>query len=363
MGSTHACRIERPTARCGGSDDPCQYNPKPSCSDKALNEASLDCPESSSSVALLVLKQLPLVVKMWQEDSDDHLVLSELAEQQFANASNADTTTEATPTAEEFVDVDIDVETGEALSDDSIIDMVTKKEPNKKVAVIQMIRQPHHLARLLDDIWTPELMITNGADSISSDINYNIYIYFTGIVMMETYSIYKVTCDIDVKNYPFDEQRCQMTISPEYGYGFVVKPQVIDIPLEKYFSVNGEWLLMDTDVSVIELRQPGIDHSYAEFNMILKRRSDFYVVSVIFPMILLSVMNCLVFLLPADSDVLMDVHVYIDDGMNVTQVDRFGGGIGVGSMTMPDLTLSVFARTSSSKTTLRYYRGQTLIDA
>lgn len=183
------------------------------------------------------------------------------------------------------------------------------------------------------DIWTPKLMVTNSADSISTDSNYNVYIYFTGFVMMETFSIYRVTCDINVKNYPFDEQRCKMTISPEYGYGFGINPKVTDIPLDKYFSVNGEWELLDTKASLMEISQTGIDHSYAEFTMILKRQSDFYVVSVIFPMTLLSVMNSFVFILPAESgekiSYLISIFVshavflnYINDVMPKTSVSN-----------------------------------------
>nr|CDQ02338.2 Bm3490 [Brugia malayi] len=172
-------------------------------------------------------------------------------------------------------------------------------------------------------IWVPDIVLYNNADS-----NYNITIStkatlrYDGEVTWEPPAIFKSLCQIDVRWFPFDEQRCHF----KFG-SWTYSQDLLDLELlggephyELEVSANGE-------VDNITIVDDGIDLSdyypsvewdiisrvakrrtknYAsccpdEYYLELRRKPLFYTVNLVFPCVGISFLTILVFYLPSHS--------------------------------------------------------------
>ncbi|KAL3998440.1 Acetylcholine receptor subunit alpha-type unc-38 [Acanthocheilonema viteae] len=178
-------------------------------------------------------------------------------------------------------------------------------------------------------IWVPDIVLYNNADS-----NYNITIStkatlrYNGEVTWEPPAIFKSLCQIDVRWFPFDEQRCHF----KFG-SWTYSQDLLDLELlggephyELETSANGE-------VDNITIVEDGIDLSdyypSVEWDIIsrvakrrtknyssccpdeaytdimyyleLRRKPLFYTVNLVFPCVGISFLTILVFYLPSHS--------------------------------------------------------------
>lgn len=151
-------------------------------------------------------------------------------------------------------------------------------------------------------IWVPELLHANPADKVEKLVDdwYKVTIYYDGSVELYSASIFTATCNIDVSYYPFDRQFCEI-IFLVWGYSaeeVVLTAEREDI-LQTFYKSSGEWTLVRTVVKS-EYREP-LDSIVVSFRMVLDRKSHFVMVNAILPMIFVSFLNVLVFLMPNES--------------------------------------------------------------
>ena len=160
----------------------------------------------------------------------------------------------------------------------------------------------------------PDIVLYNNADG-----NYEItvmtkaVIHHDGRVVWKPPAIYKSACQIDITYFPFDQQTCTM----KFGTWTFDGGQV---DLRHHHEVNGTglvevgmdladfYLSVEWDVmSVPALRtealysccpSPYIDITY---NITLRRKTLFYTVNLIIPVVGISSLSFLVFYLPSDS--------------------------------------------------------------
>ena len=64
---------------------------------------------------------------------------------------------------------------------------------------------------------------------------------------------------------------------------------------------NGVWSLTVLPVESMVVNSNNINYTQIMYTLILKRQSYFYEVNILFPSVLLAILNCLVFLLPPGS--------------------------------------------------------------
>jgi nicotinic acetylcholine receptor len=165
-----------------------------------------------------------------------------------------------------------------------------------------------------EQIWLPDIVLYNNADG-----NYEVItmtkatIHHDGKIVWKPPAIYKSACQIDITYFPFDQQTCTMKFGTwSYDGGQVDLRHhhemngtgLVDVGMdlgEFYLSV--EWDVM----SVPALRtsqiysccpQPYIDIT---FNITLRRKTLFYTVNLIIPVVGISSLSFLVFYLPSDS--------------------------------------------------------------
>ncbi|XP_071096178.1 neuronal acetylcholine receptor subunit beta-4-like [Haliotis cracherodii] len=150
-------------------------------------------------------------------------------------------------------------------------------------------------------VWIPAIAIPNGIGSVSLALDRSPVISNTGIATLPFLESLKTSCQIDITRYPFDQQRCSILFMPanDYKLGVHMTGSIIT-RLPPFFIDNSEWELADIHAKVVDVQTEQIS-SLVSFEFFLKRKSMFYIVSIIFPMALLSLLNACVFLLPADS--------------------------------------------------------------
>ncbi|KAL4228146.1 Neuronal acetylcholine receptor subunit [Mactra antiquata] len=171
-----------------------------------------------------------------------------------------------------------------------------------------------------DDLWRPDIILYNNADG---DFNVTLLtkakVYHTGLVHWEPPAIYKSYCPINVEFFPFDQQECFMKFSSWTYDGneidlrhvredsgihinnITIYPKGIDLC---EYSQNVEWDIINVTARRKEKFYPccpGKAYPDITFNITIRRKTLFYTINLIMPIIAISTLTVLVFYLPSDS--------------------------------------------------------------
>nr|KAI8731043.1 neuronal acetylcholine receptor subunit alpha-7-like [Biomphalaria glabrata] len=157
---------------------------------------------------------------------------------------------------------------------------------------------------LLDSstIWVPTLRILVGSkDSHLYEMNNKLVVSSSGVVRAQGISYVTFRCKIDVKKYPFDSQTCSFGI---YKENLMLAKIEVDPNCERSSASNqdyiteGEWETLDYFCEPFQ----DLNHEkYPRYSFVVRRRRVYYVITVVFPMVLTSVMIPLVFLIPTKT--------------------------------------------------------------
>ncbi|CAF4435824.1 unnamed protein product, partial [Rotaria sp. Silwood2] len=155
-------------------------------------------------------------------------------------------------------------------------------------------------------IWLPDIVLYNNADEFSNSniMQVNAMLIHNGSVFWPIPTRFKSTCQIDVTYFPYDEQECKLKFgSWTYnGYQVSIEERSYAIELSGYVP-NGEWDLLDTSYQVNIVRYPCCPEPFPDitFYVRIRRRILYYLYSVVFPCVMLSILTLLVFCLPPES--------------------------------------------------------------
>lgn len=151
------------------------------------------------------------------------------------------------------------------------------------------------------EVWKPDLSLQNGFTKLkelgSSFINVDIQM--DGTVTWRPFDIFESHCTVDSKYFPFDEQTCDI-VFVSWSYNIREVNLLIGnngIQYYEYFSSNAEWSIIGSDVKVIynalEVKMT--------FTIKIKRVPQYFVLNLLTPIVLLSVLNLFTFAIPCDS--------------------------------------------------------------
>ena len=149
-----------------------------------------------------------------------------------------------------------------------------------------------------DDIWKPDIVLANGKTKIKElggDFYY-IVIRNDGLVVWYPYEIFTTKCSVDMSYFPFDKQTCDVKFTV-WSY----KDSDVTIDPTATFTIpetndNSIWAIdsysynTETEDGVVMV-----------FRLNLRRKPTFYVLNIILPIVILSFITTIVFVLPADS--------------------------------------------------------------
>eukprot|EP00105_Crassostrea_gigas_P008486 XP_011423061.1 PREDICTED: neuronal acetylcholine receptor subunit alpha-3 [Crassostrea gigas] len=153
-------------------------------------------------------------------------------------------------------------------------------------------------------IWRPELIVDNSVEGITPIGHDELFfkVKHTGEVRWDPPGRHVTHCEFDVTYFPFDYQKCSIEIA---SFAFTTEVLTLiktkdTINIEDYHD-HGEWILHSTQVENHVLVENGEEFSMLEFQVIFERRPGYYITNIVYPVILVSLLTNLVFLLPADS--------------------------------------------------------------
>ncbi|KAK9542383.1 hypothetical protein VZT92_000252 [Zoarces viviparus] len=162
---------------------------------------------------------------------------------------------------------------------------------------VSNVRFPDHL------IWKPDILLYNSADErFDATFHTNILVNSSGSCSYIPPGIFKSTCRIDVRWFPFDVQRCELKFgSWTYG-GWSLDLKMLEADITDYIA-NGEWDLIEVVGQRNEHFYECCEEPYPDitFTLVMRRRTLFYGLNLLIPCVLISTLALLVFLLPADS--------------------------------------------------------------
>ncbi|XP_060599402.1 neuronal acetylcholine receptor subunit alpha-6-like [Ruditapes philippinarum] len=154
----------------------------------------------------------------------------------------------------------------------------------------------------LSDVWYPKLVLTNPYTKLSDlgDDWMTIRIYNSGHTTFVPGAVFDTSCNADVTFYPFDTQICILSFNvwSYVGTEVYLHPTADEVLLD-FFTENGEWDLENTRVQ----RTAGEHYTSDTLHFIftIKRKPEFLIVNVVLPIVFMSIINILVFILPAES--------------------------------------------------------------
>ena len=151
-----------------------------------------------------------------------------------------------------------------------------------------------------DNVWTPELVISNPADTIHafdetpSTVRYS----HDGLAVWRPGMVSKTLCDIETPAYPFDVHTCYLDIilwdsSPSE----IILGSPLNAAMTAFYARNAEWSL--TGTKAFAFQSYGIAHVTVALQF--SRNSAFLVMNIVTPIVFLDLLNPVVFLLPHES--------------------------------------------------------------
>lgn len=147
-------------------------------------------------------------------------------------------------------------------------------------------------------LWKPTVTIFNSVSTIKvvGDTSNKVRVN-PGTGTMEWWPgiVLKTGCKVDATNFPFDKQNCEVTFT-NWGYRdtevkFVVTSTTINIDS---YRENEEWTIDDTTSTSETVNSK----SFVSYELTLGRRPLFFLANLVFPILILSLLNAIVFLLP-----------------------------------------------------------------
>ncbi|XP_072023371.1 neuronal acetylcholine receptor subunit alpha-9-like [Amphiura filiformis] len=154
-------------------------------------------------------------------------------------------------------------------------------------------------------IWRPDLHLYDNIDGHFEDFgigNNDAFVFPDGRVTWASPNIFKTVCVIDARLFPFDTQRCPLRFG-SWTYNL----QQMNVTIHhtvfgKEFSGTGVWELEDVvgQREIVDYDPFGFFPEIL-YTVVLKRLPWYYVISLLLPGIMLSVLNLLTFILPTAS--------------------------------------------------------------
>ncbi|XP_064647845.1 neuronal acetylcholine receptor subunit alpha-10-like isoform X5 [Lineus longissimus] len=157
-----------------------------------------------------------------------------------------------------------------------------------------------------DVAWRPDILLYNNADSAShwSSMSTNIMVTSDGNVTWLSMVIFKSSCSVDVKYFPFDEQNCSMWFgSWSYDSKYILLKTTSDEGDKTNYIPNTEWQLVE-----LHVEEKNITFSccitpwpMVVYTVQMRRKPLFYIFNMVLPCNLITLVALLGFYVPSDS--------------------------------------------------------------
>ncbi|XP_065061778.1 neuronal acetylcholine receptor subunit alpha-7-like [Rhopilema esculentum] len=163
---------------------------------------------------------------------------------------------------------------------------------------------------LAEEIWKPDVVLYNSVDNdgggiLDTSMTTNIIVSSDGSCSWFCPLILQTECSVDIKYFPFDRQVCPMRFGLWTYNGLMVNFSIVrDTGDTKNLVPSGEW-----NLEAMPGRRkvffydccPNVPYPVIDYDVIIIRRTSFYLLNLIWPGILIAVLAAITFLLPPES--------------------------------------------------------------
>ena len=166
--------------------------------------------------------------------------------------------------------------------------------------------------------WYPDIYCVNPADEMEEigGSSFITTISASGLVSRLLGTIFKTSCAVDITHFPFDTQVCRIKLSA-WGYDSSTVRLVVfakDAVME-FYTENSAWKLMKTEVISISM---GSYDNVVAVDLTLKRMPEYFVLNVLAPIVLLTLLTPLVFTLPVGERVGFTITLFLSFAVCLT---------------------------------------------
>ncbi|KAK5848586.1 hypothetical protein PBY51_006186 [Eleginops maclovinus] len=167
-------------------------------------------------------------------------------------------------------------------------------------------------------VWLPDMVLFNNNDGVFQvALHVHVQAYHNGRVTWTPPALYCSSCGVKVKYFPFDWQNCTMQFRSytydsteiEVQYALDLKGKEIrEIQLDEAYTEGGEWQIIHK-----QCRKNMNDDQYEDmtFYLILERKPLYYVLNIILPCILITIIAIFNFYLPPDAGEKMGLSINV----------------------------------------------------
>ncbi|VDP72072.1 unnamed protein product [Echinostoma caproni] len=163
-----------------------------------------------------------------------------------------------------------------------------------------------------DELWRPDVGLMNGKHShyfdFSADQHSRINIDYEGRITWLYGAVLDVACPLDFADFPFDTQVCHLIITPWQSSMRQLKllPMQHGPAVDNYFLPNSnvsEWEIQSIKFELEHYRsQFGVNYQYINISIQLRRQPLYFIILVLVPFLMLSILACLIFTLDDTGD-------------------------------------------------------------
>ncbi|XP_005940281.1 acetylcholine receptor subunit beta isoform X2 [Pundamilia nyererei] len=177
---------------------------------------------------------------------------------------------------------------------------------------IQVLRIPS------GKVWLPDIVLINNNDGqFDVALHVHVQVYSNGRVTWTPPALYCSSCGVKVTYFPFDWQNCTMQFrsytydSTEIDLQYALNSkgkEIREIQLDESFSESGEWYVRHKPS-----RKNTFDDEYEEmtFYLIIERKPLYYIINIIIPCILITIIAIFNFYLPPDAGEKMGLSINV----------------------------------------------------
>ena len=158
-----------------------------------------------------------------------------------------------------------------------------------------------------DTLWRPEIVAYNALATKDQfmKVGLQVKVRHDGLVFWTVSETLPWSCPVDIRLFPFDQQRCFLAIGSWFQSAQDVDVYAHAHPGMPSF-IHPEW-------DVVEMTQRQVRELNAAWNIVytvvLKRKWMFYLLNVLLPVLLVTALNSVVLVLPVDCGEKMSVSV------------------------------------------------------
>lgn len=160
------------------------------------------------------------------------------------------------------------------------------------------------MAPKITSVFRPRLIMLNtmGDRDLFQDDYAPLSVYSNGLVNWAPGSIFPAACRLDLTKYPFDSQHCEIEMIIMNFDANEVRLEAVDSTVGLgFFTENGQWGITDISVTTPIQDIGNENKSLVVISFDVKRKPTFLVISMLLPIVFLSLLNLLVFVIPVDS--------------------------------------------------------------